>query len=65
MAAFGFLVALSWRDLITKAVNENLPTHLLDAYPYLDQLFTALIITIIAAIAIALISKWAQKEEKK
>ena len=65
MAAFGFLVALAWRDLITKAVNENLPTHLLDAYPYLDQLFTALIITIIAAIAIAIISKWAQKEEKK
>ncbi len=65
MAAFGFLVALAWRDLITKAVNENIPTHILDAYPYLNQLYTALIITFIAAIAIALISRWANKEEKK
>ena len=65
MAAFGFLVALAWRDLITKAVNENIPTHLLYSHPYLNQLYTAVIITFIAAIAIALISRWANKEEKK
>ena len=65
MAAFGFLVALAWRDLITKVVNENIPTHLLEAYPYLNQLYTAVIITFIAAIAIALISRWANKEEEK
>src|SRR3990167_7614686 len=61
IAAFGFLVSLAWRDLITKAVNENIPTHLLEAYPYLNQLYTAIIITFIAAIAIALISRWANK----
>jgi len=69
MAAFGFLVALAWRDLITQLVNNTIPTHILDSYPYLDLLYTALVITIISAIAIALISRWAQgkenKEEKK
>lgn len=65
IAAFGFLVALSWRDLITKVVNEAIPQTTLQQYPYLHLLYSAIIVTIIAAIGIGLISKWSQSKEKK
>lgn len=64
IAAFGFLIALSWRDLIQKAVQENLHTALLEKYPYLHLLYTAIIITLISVLGIALVSRWAKAPEK-
>jgi hypothetical protein len=65
IAAFGFIVALAWRDLITKVVNENVPQSTLQQYPYLHLLYSALIVTFIAAIGIGLISHWSKKKEEK
>jgi hypothetical protein len=64
IAAFGLVMALSWQTVIKKYV-ENLPKSgvLLD-HPYLADLYTAIIITIIAVIGIALISRWAKKPEE-
>ena len=63
IAAFGFVIALAWKDLIVKLLANLTKTDLLIKYPYLAQLYTALIITIFAVIGILLISRWAQKPE--
>jgi len=64
IAAFGFLIALAWRDFISKIVQENTQTVFFAQYPYLEQLISALIVTLIGVIGIALITRWAKKPEK-
>lgn len=64
MAAFGFLIALVWRDLISNVINTIVKPHLITAYPYLSDLISAIIITVIAVIGIALISRWAKSPDK-
>jgi putative phosphotransacetylase len=61
VAAFGFLIALVWRDLITEYV-ENL-TKL---SPIQGKLYSAIIITIIAVVGILIVTKLTKpKDEKK
>ena len=63
VAAFGFLIALSWRDLITEYVNK------ISAYSLLQgQLISTLIITAVSVLGIVLATKIfsdKEKEEKK
>lgn len=63
IAAFGFLIALAWQDLIKNIVTTHTPTGLFAEYPYLAQLISAVIITLIAVLAIMIVSRWAQKPE--
>ena len=63
IAAFGFLIALVWRDFITILIQQNIKTEILSNHPYLSQLYTAIIITLISAVGIALIAKWAQDKK--
>lgn len=56
-AAFGFLIALVWRDVITEYVN--LATKI---SPIQGQLISALIVTLIGVIGILIISKLAVEE---
>lgn len=65
IAAFGFIIALVWRDLIQKFFQENINPTRLAQYPYLAQLYSALIITLFAVIGIAILTKWSQKLEQK
>lgn len=60
IAALSFLIALAWKDLVVKVVSETTKVELLEKYPYISELFSAIIITLIAIIGIALVSKWAQ-----
>lgn len=65
MAGFGFIIALSWKDLITKlAENFHKTSELLEKYPYLADLYTAIIVTAISVIGIMFISKWAKTPDK-
>ncbi|MFH1586082.1 MAG: DUF5654 family protein [archaeon] len=57
-AAFGFLIALVWKDAITEFVND-----LTSASPLKGTLFTAIVVTIIAVLGIMLVSKFAVKED--
>jgi len=42
IAALSFVIALSWKDLIIKVVDNILKTHLtLENYPYFSQLISA------------------------
>ena len=53
-AAFGFLIALAWRDVIAEYVST-----LSKISPIQGNLITALIVTLIAVIGILIISKLA------
>jgi len=59
IAAFSFLIALEWRDFIN-LFAEDLAATTPSQDPYLTALYTSIIITILAIIGIALISKWAK-----
>ena len=63
IAALSFLIAIAWKDLIVKLVKESINISALEKYPYLLELYTALIITVIAIVGIVVVSKWAQKPE--
>lgn len=59
IAAFGLIIALSWKDVITDFVGR------IEVVKNLGLLFSAIALTIISVIGILLISKWAKSEETK
>lgn len=63
IAALGFVIALSWKDLIVKIVENLTRSEMLEKYPYIAELYVAIVVTIIAIIGIVIIGKWAQKTE--
>lgn len=61
VAAFGFLIALSWRDLIQKGVEEISSKN-----PLNNQLISTIIITVISVLGILIVTKiLSEKEENK
>jgi hypothetical protein len=60
IAAFGLVIALSWQTVI-KGFIESLPkSGILLYHPYLADLYTAIIVTLISVAAIMILSKWSQ-----
>lgn len=64
VAAFGFIIALVWRDAIKEFINILLANFSINGAPSLITLYTAITTTIIAVIGIVLITKWASRPEK-
>ena len=65
VAAFGLVIALSWQDLIKKIVSNIPKRGILLYHPYLEQLYIALIVTLIGAVAILIITTWANRQTTK
>lgn len=61
IAAFGFLIALAWKDFIVKLMEHVTTAQLLVRYPYISDLFSALIVTIVSVVGIMFISVWVKK----
>lgn len=61
IAAFGFLLALSWRDIIAKIVNSLSNKDFLSNYPYFADVYSITLITAISVAGIILVSRWAGK----
>jgi hypothetical protein len=59
IAAFGLIIALSWKDVITDFVNQF---AIVKNY---GLLFSAIALTIVSVIGILLISKWAKSGDNK
>ncbi|MCR4327198.1 MAG: DUF5654 family protein [Nanoarchaeota archaeon] len=61
IAAFGFLIALSWKDLITEYVN------VLSSYsPLQGQLISTLIVTTVSVLGILVVTKiFSDKQEEE
>ena len=58
ITAFGLVIALAWKDVITDFVNRVNPAAS-------NFLISALIVTAISIIGIAIVNQWAKKEEPK
>lgn len=63
IAAFSFLIALAWKDFLVKIVTALTAPITLEKYPYIADMYSAIIITIIAVLGIVIITKWAKKPE--
>ena len=59
IAAFSFLIALTWKDVITEWV-----TKISEVNPFKNSLITATIITIISVIGIVIVSHFGNEEGK-
>jgi hypothetical protein len=60
VAAFGFLMALVWRDVITEWVNK-----ISESSPVQGKLISALIVTLISVFGIMAITKIFKEKESK
>ena len=56
ITAFGLVVALAWKDVITDLILKLNPAQ--------NLLISAIIITIISVLGIALVSRWAKYPDK-
>jgi hypothetical protein len=62
IAAFGFLVALSWREPIQKTIDKIIINFNMSGNEILIQVITAALVTLIAVFALILLSKWESKK---
>lgn len=65
IAAFGFLIALSWRDFISETINKLIADIGVTGQVYLLKLLSAIIVTFLAVLGIMIISKLKIEEEIK
>lgn len=63
LAAFGFVIALVWRDAIQESIDKLLKVLNLTGTGFIYKILTAIIVTIICVIGIMEISKWSEKKE--
>ena len=63
IAAFSFLIALAWKDLIVHFINTYITTEVLQQAPYLPALISALVVTLIAITGILAVTTWAKKPQ--
>ena len=59
MAAFGLIIAFSWKDVITDLISK------IDFVKAYGLLVSALIMTVVSVVGILLVSKWAKSSEEK
>ena len=61
LAAFGFLIALSWRDFISESVN-HITSSLNIEQLYLAKLLSAITVTLLAVLGILIATKFKVEE---
>jgi len=62
VAAFAFLIALTWKDFISDSVSQIVSYMGVSDQLYLYKLLTALIVTSVAIFGILLISRFKEEE---
>ncbi|MCD6434211.1 MAG: hypothetical protein J7L14_01210 [Candidatus Diapherotrites archaeon] len=63
VAAFGFVIAFAWKDVIQAAISDILEVLNIATSNLLSKLIAAIIISIISVTAIVLISRWGEREK--
>lgn len=63
-AAFAFILALYWKDLITEGVNKVLDYLKLSGSSFYFKVFVAFIVTLICVLGIIIITRWGQIKNK-
>ncbi len=65
LAAFAFLIALTWRDFISNTVDKIVTSLGVSDQLYLYKLLSAILVTLIAILGIMLVSKFKIEENIK
>jgi len=65
VAAFGFIIALVWKDAIKGYVDLVIVKLSISGASYVITLYTAIVTTVVAVIGIFFITRWGSKEQKK
>ena len=63
VAAFGFVIALYWRDIINEGVQKIIYTFNLTGDEFIIKIIAAIIITLVCIVGIFIVSHWEIKEE--
>lgn len=63
--AFGLVAALTWKDTITMFISSFDTRYLPADYPIIAQIYSAILITLLATLGILAVSKWAKGKEKE
>lgn len=61
IAAFSFLIALSWKDVIVNGTTALISEEIINSSPYIPELISAIVVTIIAMIGILIVTTWAKR----
>lgn len=61
IAAFSFLVALVWKDFFVKIISDIMNTFITPSNTHLTNLYSAVIVTIIAVLGIITMVRWSRK----
>ncbi len=64
LAAFGFIIALVWRDAIQESIDNLLKILNLTGTGYFYRILTAVIVTLVCVFGIMRVSVWAETEKK-
>lgn len=62
LAAFGFMIALVWRDVVKEGVSKMVEWFSITGDGYMFTLITAFVTTIICVIGIIYFSRWSEKQ---
>ena len=65
VAAFAFLIALVWKDVITKYTNDIVAFFSFPGPESIALVYTAVLTTIIAVTGIILVNVWGKKDEPR
>ncbi len=65
LAAFSFLLAFAWRDLIKGYVDHFVDNFLFLGPEHLIQVYATLLTTIFCVLGIILVARWTQKKEEE
>ena len=63
IAAFGFVIALVWRDAIQAGIDRVLDKLGIEGTGYFFKILGAIIVTIICVFGLIIIARWSEKEE--
>lgn len=63
ITAFGLVIALTWKDVVTALMPKITTPNFLTEYPLLSQIYVAGIVTLLAIIGILIISRWNKTEK--
>ncbi len=62
LAAFGFMIALVWRDVVKEGVEKLIEYSKLNGDGYVFTILTALVTTLICVVGIIYFSRWSEKK---
>jgi hypothetical protein len=63
VTALGLVVALAWKDFILALISHYTKVDILEKYPFIADLYTVMIVTLVGIIGLITISKWAKQPD--